>query len=314
MEKQTRSSRSQAESRNLRAAVDVFLSDGMLEGPSKDAGFGIRAGFPAAVEGTMTGKMRLAAIMLAIASATGLATIAAARGFDRASESFSHSYPLAADGRVSLSNVSGNIRITGWDRNEVQLEAVKYADTQEDLQAIRIEIDARPDAIEIETKYPHHFFDDHHSGRVEYTLSVPERARIDSVKLVSGDLRLEDLRGNVDASSVSGAIRAHRLTGAVHLSCVSGQIEANFDRDLGRRVSLSTVSGSIVLGLVRDANAEVSADTVSGGIHSDLPIEVNRHQYVGQSLHGKLGNGEAQIDLHTVSGSIDLRRASGISN
>ena len=262
----------------------------------------------------MTGRMKLAAIMLAVVAVLELATVAAARGFDRASESFSHTYPLAADGRVSVANVSGNIRITGWDRKEVQLEAVKYADTQEDLQAIRIDIDAQPDAIEIETKFPHHFFDDHHSGRVEYTLSVPNRARIDSVKLVSGDVRLEGLGGDVDASSVSGTIRAVGLTGAVHLSGVSGRIEANFDRDLGRSVSLSTVSGSIVLGLVPDANADVSAETVSGGIHSELPIQVDHHQFVGQSLHGKLGNGEAQIDLHTVSGSIDLRRASGISN
>jgi DUF4097 and DUF4098 domain-containing protein YvlB len=244
----------------------------------------------------------------------GLGAVTTAAGFDRASESFSHTYPLAADGRVSLSNVSGNIRITGWDRNEVQLEAAKHADSQEDLQAIRIDVDAQPDAINIETKYPHHYFEDHHSGRVEYTLSVPNRARIDSVKLVSGDLRLEALQGDVDASSVSGRIRAAGLTGALHLSGVSGSIEANFDRDLGRHVSLSTVSGSIVLGLVEDANAEVSAETVSGGIHSELPIQVDRHQFVGQSLHGRLGNGEAQIDLHTVSGSIELRRASGISN
>ena len=244
----------------------------------------------------------------------GLATFAAAAKSDRTTESFSHTYPLAADGRVSLSNVSGKIRITGWERNEVQLEAVKYADSQEDLQAIRIDIDARPDAIEIETKYPHHFFDDHHSVRVEYTLSVPNGARIDSVKLVSGDLRLEDLRGDVDASSVSGEIRAAGLTGAVHLSGVSGRIEANFDRELGRHVSLSMVSGSIVLGLVPDANVDVSAGTVSGSIHSELPIQVDRNQFVGQSLHGRLGNGEGQIDLHTVSGSIDLRRASGITN
>ncbi len=253
-------------------------------------------------------------MMLTVASVLGLVAITAAAGFDRASESFSHTYALTPGGRVSLSNVSGNIRITGWDRNEVQLEAVKHADTEEDLQAMRIDVESRPDVIEIETKYPHHFFGDHHSGWVEYTLSVPNRARIDSVKLVSGDVRLAGLRGDVDASSVSGEIRAEGLTGAVHLSGVSGRIEANFDRDLGRHVSLSTVSGSIVLGLVPDVGADVSADTVSGGIHSELPIEVNQHQWVGQSLHGKLGNGDAQIDLHTVSGSIELRRASGISN
>jgi DUF4097 and DUF4098 domain-containing protein YvlB len=266
-------------------------------------------------EGAMTEKTRVAATGLAVAAVLVLTSAAAAAAFDRASESFSHTYSLAPDGRVNLANVSGNIRITGWDRNEVQLEAVKYADSQENLHAIQIDIHARPDALDIETKYPHHFFEDHnHSGRVDYTLSVPNPARIESVKLVSGELRLEDLRGDVDASSVSGEIQAKGLTGALHLSGVSGSIEANFDRDLGWHVSLSTVSGSIVLGLVEDANADVSAQTVSGSIRSELPIQADRHQFVGQSLHGRLGSGEGQIDLHTVSGSIKLRRASGISN
>lgn len=74
----------------------------------------------------MTARVRVTAIPLAVAAVLRFATVAAATGLDRTSECFTHTYPLAPDGRVSLAKVGGNIRITGWDHNEVQLETVKY--------------------------------------------------------------------------------------------------------------------------------------------------------------------------------------------
>ena len=38
-------------------------------------------------------------------------------------EELHKTYPLDADGRVSLNNVHGAAHITAWDRNEVQVDA-----------------------------------------------------------------------------------------------------------------------------------------------------------------------------------------------
>src|SRR5262245_31864362 len=62
-------------------------------------------------------------------------------------ERFEHTYPLSRNGRLSLSNVNGSIVIKAWDRQVVQLVAVKTADTKERLADVQIKVDAKPDYI-----------------------------------------------------------------------------------------------------------------------------------------------------------------------
>ena len=60
-------------------------------------------------------------------------------------ERIEKSFPLNANGRVSISNVNGSINVIAWERNEVKLLAVKTADSKESLANVDIKIDARPD-------------------------------------------------------------------------------------------------------------------------------------------------------------------------
>ena len=53
-------------------------------------------------------------------------------------EKIDQSYPLSANGRVSVSNVNGSIEMIAWDRNEVRLEATKIADSRESLDLIEL--------------------------------------------------------------------------------------------------------------------------------------------------------------------------------
>lgn len=68
-------------------------------------------------------------------------------------ERFEQTYPLNANGRVSISNVNGSITVETWDRNEVKLVYVKTADTRESLEGIEVKINARQDAFTVETDY-----------------------------------------------------------------------------------------------------------------------------------------------------------------
>src|ERR1017187_4378070 len=64
-------------------------------------------------------------------------------------EEFHQTYALTAEGRVEPDNINGPVHISSWDRNEVKVDAVKYADTKERLDEAKIEIDARNDSISI---------------------------------------------------------------------------------------------------------------------------------------------------------------------
>src|SRR5258707_6090551 len=71
------------------------------------------------------------------------------------SKEFNQSYPLQPGGSLELQNVNGTVDVQGWDRNEIEVHAVKTAKHKEsDLERVSIEVDAKPDAISIATRYP----------------------------------------------------------------------------------------------------------------------------------------------------------------
>src|SRR5437588_8740570 len=92
-------------------------------------------------------------------------------------EELHKTYPLDADGRVSLKNVNGDVHITAWDRNEVQVDAVKTAKSKEALDEAEIVIDSAAGSISIRTRYPEHQSRHRDQANVEYTLKVPRRSR-----------------------------------------------------------------------------------------------------------------------------------------
>ena len=62
---------------------------------------------------------------------------------------FNQSYPLQPGGSFELQNVNGTVEVQGWDRNEIEIHAIKTAKQKEtDLQRVTIDIDARPDAVD----------------------------------------------------------------------------------------------------------------------------------------------------------------------
>jgi hypothetical protein len=228
-------------------------------------------------------------------------------------EEFHQTYAITADGRVELDNINGAVHVSSWDRNEVKVDAVKYADTKERLDEMKIEIDSGKDYLSVRTKYPNH---DHtwnwgshnNPGGVEYTLTVPRTVRLDEIKLINGSLEVKGVSGEVRASCINGRLEAHDLAGRAQLSTVNGRLEANFQQLAGQTVELNSVNGEIGLTIPSDSNAEVEASTVSGGIHNDFGLRVSHH-FVGHNLRGELGNGSVHIRLSDVNGRIDIRHA-----
>lgn len=229
-------------------------------------------------------------------------------------EEFHQTYALAPDGRVELDNLNGAVHISVWDQNQVKVDAVKYAYTKERLAEARIEVESNQDSISIRTHYPdrdHTFNWGSHNNpaEVEYTVTVPRKARLDEIKLVNGALDINGGSGEVHASCVNGRLEARNLSGRADLSTVNGHLEAKFDKLPGSSIHLSSVNGSLDLTIPSDAKAEIDASTVSGGIENDFGLHVDGHM-VGHNLSGELGGGGPHIKLSNVNGRIEIHHAS----
>jgi len=230
-------------------------------------------------------------------------------------EEFHQTYAITPDGHVELDNINGAVHISAWDRNEVKVDAIKYADAKDRLEDARIEIDPGKDYLSIRTRYRDHDLNFNWGGRnnppsVEYTLTVPRTVRLDEIKLINGSLDVTGVTGEVRASCINGRLEAHNLSGRADLSTINGHLVARFDELFGSSVELKSVNGSVELTIPSDSKAEIEASTVSGGIENDFGLRVNHHRYVGHDLRGELGSGGPRIRLENVNGRIEIRHAS----
>lgn len=251
---------------------------------------------------------------LVVAQTSFINPIQKSRG-DELNEAFNQTYPLTPTGRVSISNINGDVHISVWDRNEVKVDAMKRAYKPERINEATIEVTNTADSVLIKTKYPERNlnFDsrtrENNPASVEYTLTIPRGARLDGAELVNGSLDIEGVQGDVQASLVNGEVKAGGLGGEVKLSTVNGRVEANVARlDAAKGVTLSSVNGPIVLFVPAGANAQVKASTVHGPITNDFGWEVEDGQYVGHNLSGQIGTGGPRIKLTNVNGSIAIKR------
>ncbi|MFN2498620.1 MAG: DUF4097 domain-containing protein [Pyrinomonadaceae bacterium] len=230
-------------------------------------------------------------------------------------EEFHRTFPLAANGVVSLENFAGTVRIKTWEQNEIKIDAVKRAYQKERLVEADIIIDHKPDVFRIKTRYANEnlSWSDDESRRynnpasVSYTLTVPRNVRLDKIELLNGAAEIEGVVGGIKASSVNAGFTLRSIAGSVDISTVNGRLEAILEpKNQASSVSLSSVNGQIILTVAPDANVQFKAHTMNGEIKNDFGLKVNHT--VGSYLTGILGGGSAQIDLSNVNGSIILRR------
>jgi DUF4097 and DUF4098 domain-containing protein YvlB len=102
-----------------------------------------------------------------------------------------------------------------------------------------------------------------------------------------GILALEDVRGEVGASTIMGTIRYTGAPGS------------------GDEVNLETDHGPVQIELGKDSGLDISMTTTSGEIDCSLPGLT----FSSRSCSGILGNGAGSLTVRTVSGEVTLRLA-----
>jgi DUF4097 and DUF4098 domain-containing protein YvlB len=139
---------------------------------------------------------------------------------------------------------------------------------------------------------------------------------------VSGSVDVRNAKGDAHTNATSGAIRVTRPGGRVEADTVSGSVEivgANNDvkaHAISGRVSvqgnpgansywdLKTASGSVELAVPPTANFHLTAENVSGQIRADIPIVIEEQSK--HSLRARVGSGVNRVEIHTVSGQIEV--------
>jgi hypothetical protein len=218
------------------------------------------------------------------------------------SKEFNQSYPLQPGGSLELQNVNGTVEVQGWDRNEIEVRAVKTAKQKEsDLERVSIEVDARPEAVSIATRYPQN---EGVEVAVDYVIHVPRGARVEHIGTVNGTLRIAGVENVEDLHTVNGNIEVFEAGGTIHAHTTNGNVHLELARLPDKTgATAETTNGSLVLAIPTDMQADLEARCLNGNFYSELPMTMESNQRP-REVHGKLGHGGAPIRLRTVNGGI----------
>lgn len=200
---------------------------------------------------------------------------------------------VAPDAAVRISNLAGTVRVTGWDRDSVDVTAVIPKGGGELLfggGAGGVKMYVNPPVGE--AVFP--------GTLVE--VRVPARARV-WVKTESAEILVSGLTSSADLSSVSGRIVVTGSIAQLSAESMDGGIDAQVSSGL---VRLKTAGGTIVLrGDVTDA----TLSTVSGAATTQLTgLDRGRMETVGGHLtfEAALQPG-CNYTIESHSGDISIR-------
>jgi len=228
---------------------------------------------------------------------------------------FEQTYPLNANGRVSVSNVNGSITVDSWDRNEVKVEYTKTAESKDRLDDVEVQIDSKPEFLNIETDYGRWKRDGggwrNGGGKlnVDIRITAPRGAVLNEIETVNGSVSIANFTNVVKSSAVNGSVSATNIRGTARLSTVNGELQVEMERlESGSKISLETVNGKVNLLIPSDSNATIKADSVNGNITNDFGLPVRKGKYVGRDLYGRLGTGDVQVHLESVNGGLSIGR------
>ena len=224
-----------------------------------------------------------------------LLTIILAAGAVWADQRVDETRSADADARIEVDIVSGSIRVTGWDRPEVQVTGT----IGDDVEAL--EVSGSGKSVSIELDVPDSWGRRHREIDAHLEISVPAGARL-TVETVSADITVSEVGGSVELASVSGGVKLSGSPTRAEVESVSGDIRVDGHQTA---ISAETVSGDVEL---RGVAESVEAASVSGDVEiSASEVERAMFESVSGSVEftGSLA-GNARLNVETHSGNVTL--------
>jgi len=232
---------------------------------------------------------------------SSLLLLLAASGAALASTPISETRSVNADVRIDVSNIKGDVTISGWDKNEVSITGTLGEGAK------KLAIDGSGSSLSIKVEPPDkqgwfQWGSESRMGNSTLDLKVPRNAEM-KIEVVSADVALSGVAGrSLSVNGVSGKLRLDSDAKEVEVDSVSGNVELTGKAERGH---LETVSGNI---RARGLGGQIKYETVSGDIDAENGDyrEVNAGTVSGDiNLRGKPAK-DARIEVETMSGDVHL--------
>jgi hypothetical protein len=251
-------------------------------------------------------------------------------------------------GELSISVRGGEVRVTGWARNDARVIAIGDRGTiTMDASSSRIRLDVRPQLM----------------SRAQFEINVPIGVRV-NVTAVTANIDVSGTRGELALTTVSGKITAsdgagrtrigtaagtvtmQRISGETHVGSMTGPIniteidgelslttitaptkvqqadlsgltvdaaQGNLDfsgrLDAQGKHKIETFGGNVELSFPTDFAATIDMESLSGKLHTDFDVTLRPRNTGGQQRQQySINGGGALITISTFNGGVFLRK------
>jgi hypothetical protein len=228
----------------------------------------------------------------------------------RASETWTHSYPLAEKGQVQITSGNGEIEVEGVDGSTVEIRAERVARAateaaaRELLPRIVIKEEVTADRVVVETERL--------AGitigvnvQVNYHVRVPRWALV-RARTTNGAVAVAGITGRVFANTTNGSVDGRELSGGVDARATNGRVAIDL-RAVGEDpIDVRTTNGNVQVTLPRDAKANLSANCVNGAIDMAALMLEPMGEQSKRRVRGRMNGGGTPIEVATVNGRVTI--------
>lgn len=205
--------------------------------------------------------------------------------------------PADPRGEVEIVNVAGAVRVTGWDRAEVDVRG------DLDTAVERLEFVTTGNHTTIRVVLPRNRS---RSGGSDLLVRIPEFSTL-RVNTVSADQTIEGVRGVQRLQAVSGSVQTEAAGEEIQAKTISGDVRITSTNDAKPAIhTVTTVSGDIRLVNIA---GEIEVETVSGDMKIDAG-ELARTRL--RTTNGDIDIAarlpqNARVDAETINGDVTLQ-------
>jgi DUF4097 and DUF4098 domain-containing protein YvlB len=199
--------------------------------------------------------------------------------------------PAAPEAKVSIENMSGSVKVTGWGQAEVQVKG-----TVGDRGELRFDGSEQQLQIEVEADHGNPM-----GIKSDLEVFVPAGSSV-SIEGFQATISVAGVTGSVSAETVNGSITQAGAAKDVELQSVNGTIEVT---KAGGRIVAEAVNGTVT---VRDASGDLKASTVNGTLLvTGGSFERAQLESVSGGVRFEAGlSARSTLGVESVSGTVDL--------
>ncbi len=227
----------------------------------------------------------------------------------------------AKDRKVTLEIDAGDVKIDGYNGDEVIIQASGYEappDRAKGLKAlynsavdnsgIGLAMTPSSNGLKIEKAT---------RKQIKYTIRIPRKVAIlyQQTNWQPGNVTISNMDGDLEVRTNNGAISLTNVTGPVVANTTNGEVKIVYSSLSQEKPSaISTINGPVDITLPASAKANMKLRSIHGEMYTDFDLGMKSQKDGlskvggGNNIDGTTNGGGVEIELRTINSNIYIRK------